>query len=269
MAFSESWDETAPDGATVTVSQVDDHIRSFKEAVRERLEGDAADANTGIFQSGSFSTAPKIKELRGKTGIVTNVTYGHDGDANTGVNIPANDQVDLVVGGTAVVHCTTGGMTVLLGGSTSYGDAVGIANVSVADSANSGAAETDLWTYSLPADAFNVNGKMVHIRAWGSLAANGNLKTINLYCGASSIICIGTVTSTENEWVIDAYIAREDATNAKYSVLVSTEEGLNVPGRAGTFGSQTWTGATTIKLTGQGTSNNDIVLEAAVVEFLN
>ena len=112
MAFGETWDETAPDGAVITVSQLDDFQRSDRIAVRERLEGDVADANTGIFIAASFATAPKLKELRGKTGVDANVTYGHDGDSNTGVNIPANDEVDLVAGGVAVIHCIASGALV-------------------------------------------------------------------------------------------------------------------------------------------------------------
>ena len=38
------------------------------------------------------------------------MTYGHDGDPNTGVNIPAADQVDLVAGGTVIVHGLAAGL---------------------------------------------------------------------------------------------------------------------------------------------------------------
>lgn len=110
MAFVETWDETAPDGSAITVSQLDDHQRSHKIAVRERLEGDPADANTGIFQSSSFASAPKLKQLRGHVGAVSNVGYGFDGFADDGIYHPADDQVGVVCGGTEYIRFTNAGI---------------------------------------------------------------------------------------------------------------------------------------------------------------
>jgi hypothetical protein len=61
MAFTEEWLEDEPDGAVITISQLDNYIRQTKVAVRERLEGDPADPLTGIFETDSFAEAPVVK----------------------------------------------------------------------------------------------------------------------------------------------------------------------------------------------------------------
>ncbi len=140
MAFAQTWDENVPDGSVQTVSTLDNHIKDFKVAVRERLEGDPADANTGIFQSGSWTSAPKIKELRGVAGALTNVSYGADGDQNTGMYFPAADQMALAAGGIQMLLATAttvtlplattitaGGLTITAGGLTVTADKITMA----------------------------------------------------------------------------------------------------------------------------------------------
>src|SRR4051812_1490205 len=59
MAYSKGWVETDPDGAVITVSQLDNAIRDVKIAMRERLElGGGAGSLGGIFDNGTFATAP-------------------------------------------------------------------------------------------------------------------------------------------------------------------------------------------------------------------
>jgi hypothetical protein len=61
VAFSESWVETDPDGAIITVSQLDDYQRAAKRQIRERLEGDPANANSGIYEASSFGTTAIVR----------------------------------------------------------------------------------------------------------------------------------------------------------------------------------------------------------------
>lgn len=53
MPFSKSWLESEPDGAIVTVSELDNWIRDTKIAIRERLED-------SLFLPGSFANAPVV-----------------------------------------------------------------------------------------------------------------------------------------------------------------------------------------------------------------
>ena len=62
MAFTRSWNENDPDGDVITISQLDDSQRDIKVSVRERLEGDATDPYSGIFEKGSFQNAARIRK---------------------------------------------------------------------------------------------------------------------------------------------------------------------------------------------------------------
>lgn len=66
MAFAESWIETDPDGAAITVSMLDNAIRSAKIAVRERLEGDPANLLSGVIETGTFDDSSIPKEGAGR-----------------------------------------------------------------------------------------------------------------------------------------------------------------------------------------------------------
>lgn len=61
MAFTETWDEDAPDGAVITISQLDNFQRQTRVAVRERMEGDPSDDTTGVVETGTWSTGPILK----------------------------------------------------------------------------------------------------------------------------------------------------------------------------------------------------------------
>jgi hypothetical protein len=61
MAFVEAWVETDPDGSVITGSLLDDYQRQAKRALRERLEGDAANPLSGIFEVGTFSATAIVK----------------------------------------------------------------------------------------------------------------------------------------------------------------------------------------------------------------
>lgn len=131
--------------------------------------------------------------------------------------------------------------------------------------------ETDLWSYTLPANTLSANGKALRITASGSCAANGNTKTVRFYFGASSIT-VNNATAAPNgvDWFAEVLVIRTGAgaqratgtrfvstvTQSAFSTLAPTEnETANI----------------VIKVTGQnGTAAaDDILFRCAVVEALN
>lgn len=66
MAFTETWVEDEPDGAVITISQLDNYQRQTRVAVRERLEGDPSNDLTGIFETDSFDDAPMPRAGSGR-----------------------------------------------------------------------------------------------------------------------------------------------------------------------------------------------------------
>lgn len=60
MAYTKNWIETDPVGSAITISQLDNSDRDIKVAVRERLEGDAADALSGVIITFATLAHPKL-----------------------------------------------------------------------------------------------------------------------------------------------------------------------------------------------------------------
>lgn len=100
-----------------------------------------------------------------------------------------------------------------------------------ADATGANTTETDFASFTLPAGALDSsvsgveNTSGIHIRAWGTTAANGNTKTIRLYFGGTVIKSNSVTTAPNNlDWFIEAYIHRADTTQqAGYAhMLVGT-----------------------------------------------
>lgn len=131
-----------------------------------------------------------------------------------------------------------------------------------------GTAEQVLGTYSLPANALDIAGRRVRIRASFHLATNGNNKTIKLYFGAS-VITSGVLTdSNKNAWlsmdVVKSGASTQIVTATGQHDTTMTTPYLNA-------GTDTDTAAIVIKASGtDGTdSAGDIVLEQFYVEYLS
>jgi hypothetical protein len=135
--------------------------------------------------------------------------------------------------------------------------------------------ETDLASYTLPAGAMNssISGVDsyvgVHIRAWGTTAANANTKTIRLKFDGTTIDSNSITTAPNNQdWVIDTYLHRLDSTNQKGMTrfdVAAVTQGVNAISPTATLSN-----SIIIKVTGQnGTSSSgDISLRGFCVDGL-
>lgn len=127
--------------------------------------------------------------------------------------------------------------------------------------------EEELWTYSLPANTLNANGKAVKITAYGTCAANGNTKNMRVYFGSTAGVLL-TGAFNGSSWKIVVIVTRTG----------ETAQLLSGAGQAGgtantnvTTASQTLSGAVAIAMKGtNGTAAaDDIVFRGATVEVLN
>jgi len=158
----------------------------------------------------------------------------------------------------------------IMGSSLSTGRVPAIAYTS-ATSASTGAntTETDLQSYTLPANVLGDNGRALRIRAWGDTAANGNTKTIRLKFGGTTLQANNTTAAPNGlDWVTEAYVVRISSGQQTYSsfMLMSTTP----QDTTSTAISITDTASIVIKVTGQnGTANaGDISCRAMTVEVL-
>jgi hypothetical protein len=128
--------------------------------------------------------------------------------------------------------------------------------------------ETDLWTYSLPANTLNVNGKGVRVTAWGVNAANVNNKTWKVYFGSTAVYALGPSALNGSSFRVVMEVARTGAA-AQIAAAFGGAGGTLTTATAAPAGDTT--GAITIKVTGQnGTASaSDIVFKGAIVEVLN
>jgi len=137
--------------------------------------------------------------------------------------------------------------------------------VNVSSVGNVGAGEDDLMSYTMPAETMNVANRGVRIIAWGTTAANSNQKTINLYFGATILRMIGPVPSNNTAWRIEATILRVTETTQKASgtSIVGTNPNSDVTAPVEDLSTDTL-----IKVTGEGTVNDDVLQEGMIIQLL-
>lgn len=130
--------------------------------------------------------------------------------------------------------------------------------------------EETLWTYSLPANTLSADGHGVRITAWGSFAANANVKTVRVKFGATTLQPSSDIATAPSgrAWRFVGEVARTGASTQVGSHLLSIA-GLAVTQVVATPAENTAT-AITLAVTGQnGTASaGDIVLNYVMVEFL-
>lgn len=135
--------------------------------------------------------------------------------------------------------------------------------------------ETTLWTYSLPANALNANGRGVRITAWGTVGANADSKATKLYFG-STVIATRTSTDNDARWKMVGDVLRTAATtqlaNGQFFIGgvgngTFTGASFNL---VQTTPAETLANAITIKVTGTNGTGvaNDICLAGAYVETI-
>jgi hypothetical protein len=129
--------------------------------------------------------------------------------------------------------------------------------------------EEVLLTYTLPANALTQDGRGVRIRAWGTTAANANLKTIKLKFGATNVLDTGAVASNGETWYFEADVYRTGAATqdaiGKPFFYVAAINGGQITNPA-----ETLSAGFAIAVSGQnGTATvNDIVAEGLSVEYI-
>jgi hypothetical protein len=125
--------------------------------------------------------------------------------------------------------------------------------------------ETDLWTFSLPANALAQDGDSIRVVMRGGIGATAGTKSLKFYFGATA----GTVTSTQTgtSWSLEAVVTRASATT-QLGVLRSFV-GNSATSVTSMAPSATLSGAVTLKMAGIGVSaGSDVSLALVTVELL-
>lgn len=136
---------------------------------------------------------------------------------------------------------------------------------------NVGTGEDNLQSSVIPANTLNAAGKGVRITAWGTFANNANAKTLKLLFGSATILTNALTTNVAGSWHIQALVFSTNADAQDYVAKLSTIGALSAAVNDIEVGTATQDdGASiTIKCTGTGTNDNDIVQEGMIVEVLS
>lgn len=164
--------------------------------------------------------------------------------------------------------------TVKAGASTETMKLGGVIDVdSTQQGTGANTSDTVLRTYTLPANAFNANGRVLKITAWGSFGANANAKTVRIKWNglAGTTVVANTLSVNNQNWIAIGHIVRTGSNTQDtfgYTLISSPSQDL-----VATFGTAavTDTGTIDIVISGQNGSAvaNDIRYEGSIIEFLN
>ena len=149
------------------------------------------------------------------------------------------------------------------GRGTQFARVAGVIFVDATDRGNVGTGEDDLSTFTLPADTLKNAKDRIVGRAVFKTANNGNVKNMRLYVGSNLIYTISTTLALETfVWDFEIIV---DATNSIRVWARSTRNGgVNT---TYTTASVTLSSNQTIKFTGEGTSDNDLVQKTMSLQF--
>lgn len=128
---------------------------------------------------------------------------------------------------------------------------------------NVGSGEDILLSYSLEANALSADGAEIEIVLSGVYAANANTKTLKVKFNGTIILTLGPAAVNNGQYEVRALVKRISSTHVRPYGLAITHNGIGtvVPTLVvRTTIATTFSGAVTILVTGEATSNDDITL---------
>lgn len=165
--------------------------------------------------------------------------------------------------------------SVAVGASTAFAKVGGAIFDHYADQGNTTTSETDLYSDTIPANAFSVNGQKITAHYAGTLVSSATAtRELRVYFGGTMIFDTGALSlSVAGDWVIDVVVIRDSSTSVRCDVkanLTGPSTGAYANYQAVT--GLTLTGTTILKITGQaggvGAATNDIVAKLGTVSWL-
>lgn len=259
-------------GTTSIASNTRLHVHNASAVSRLRIEtGAAADAsifiitpsggtivgNTGSAGGILTGTGAADFAISARAGGAIRISADTGFDSAEGINLLENGFLGV---GIATPNTRLG---IRAGSSTNDAAVGGVLFVSTSQVGNVGAGDDTLHSYSLPANSLQTNNQSIQIRAFGSASAG---KTIRVKFGATTIAAL--TTAAAGEWIIEAFVFRTGATTQKCFARIHNTGGGTYDAHVNyVTAAETLSGAVTIAITGEGTSNNDVVCEMSIIEW--
>ena len=155
----------------------------------------------------------------------------------------------------------TGATTVVSGVMSSQSGFVG----------TTGATEDDLFTFTLPGNTLATDGQAIRVSGLCTFAANGNTKVLRAYYGTAALAIVDAAVNVASAQGVYEFIIIRTGVGTQ---LLHGSCGVSAQGAAGNIyadsfnGTQDETTDLVIKLTGQGTADDDVGAYNFLVEVL-
>jgi hypothetical protein len=132
---------------------------------------------------------------------------------------------------------------------------------------NVGTGEDNLIGYTMPANTLGTNGDYIEIDAFGTMAANANNKQLKLYFGSTVIYDSTSLAVNDADFNINCKIIRTAESSQKCIINIMSNNATLPTTSIYTTTTESTSGSITIKCTGEGVSDNDIVQEGLLVRW--
>jgi hypothetical protein len=154
------------------------------------------------------------------------------------------------------------------GSSSSNFNVSGVVDTNVTPASNTSTTETDLMTYTLPANALITDSDSIEIIAWGTTAANANNKTVRLKFGSTYLLQSTTAAANGVSWKFHAIVSKTGAaTQTAVAEMQSSATFTNTT--TVTAPTETLSSTVIVKVTGQsGTASNDITQLGMIIRSI-
>lgn len=198
------------------------------------------------------------------------VVFGNYSNTSLYLDDPSG-QIIYAFGAINKIFTNSGGVQIQPGSSTTDVAYVGgKIHSNTTTVGNIGTGEDDLMTYSIGANTLDTNQQSITGRASGTIANSINAKRLRFKYGSTTCMDTGAAgipVSTAISWTLEFEIIRTGATTQKCNANLSTNNATLASYVGYSTAGETLSGAVTLKLTGEATTNNDVVEETLTVNW--
>jgi len=132
---------------------------------------------------------------------------------------------------------------------------------------NSGTGETDLMTYSVPANTLGTDNDYLEVEAFGEFTAPTGNATVKMKFGATTIFNTSALAFTTGAWRLRARIVRGGATSQLTITSFDGDTTLVTVTAQVAAPAETLSGAVTLKCTGQSGASSEVTQEGFIVKW--
>lgn len=221
--------------------------------------------------SGNFSVGGSTSPLgRFESRSTTNAQFvgSYDASNTLGITVNSGGLATFTGSGTSKGLVFTDG--VQAGSGTGRAKVGGVLKTIATTSSNTGSGETDLHSYTVPANTLAADGDSIRFTMVFKATTSGNNKIVRVKWGSTTILTTVTVAGGSSlSFFITGMITRTGAT----AQVTGTIVGMPAEFAATTFGNEvdgaaTLSGSVVLKATGQGGASTEITQVSSVIEFL-